>query len=219
MVKCVFPNARARISEGRVTVAITRDPATDLLRTRVDVDATATGRAGQYLITLALNGPLDLSGEGQNLQNLRVDVTSDPPLSQSEAFAQLLGTAPRDNGDFNQAQANQAYAGAVLQVLAAPLFSGVERSVAQALGLDSVSFEYRFDEPLAVQFSKALNDRVFVTYRRSFGAGAEGNTAISSGRTPFELSIEYRLHGNLRVGLKTDESRITTLTLGKTFRF
>ena len=214
-----FPNARARVSEGRVTVAITRDPTTDLLRTRVDVDATATGRAGQYLITLVLNGPLDLSGEGQNLQNLRVDVTSDPPLSQSEAFAQLLGTAPRGNGDFSQAQANQAYAGAVLQVLSAPLFSGVERSVAQALGLDSVSFEYRFDEPLAVQFSKAISDRVFVTYRRSFGATANGDTAISSGRTPFELSIEYQLRGHLRVGLKTDESKITTLTLGQTFRF
>ncbi len=214
-----FPNARARVTEGRVIVAITRDPATDLLRTRVDVDATATGRAGQYLITLALNGPLDLSGEGQNLQNLRVDVTSNPPLSQSEAFAQLLGTAPRDNGDFNSNQANQAYAGAVLQVLSAPLFSGVERSVAQALGLDSVSFDYRFDEPLSVQFAKALNDRVFVTYRRSFGASSNGNTAVSSGRTPFELSIEYQLRGNLRLGLKTDESRITTLTLGKTFRF
>ena len=214
-----FPNARARVSEGRVTIAITRDPATDLLRTRVDVDATATGRAGQYLITLSLNGPLDLSGEGQNLQNLRVDVTSNPPLSQSEAFAQLLGTAPRDSSDFSQSQANQAYAGAVLQVLSAPLFSGVERSVAQALGLDSVSFEYRFDEPLSVQFAKALNDRVFVTYRRSFGASSNGDTAISSGRTPFELSIEYQLRGNLRVGLKTDESRITTLTLGQTFRF
>ena len=214
-----FPNARARITEGRVTVAVTRDPTTDLLRTRVDVDASATGRAGQYVITLALNGPLDLSGNDSNLQNVRVDVSSDPPLSQSEAFAQLLGTAPRDNGDFSQSEANQAYAGAVLQVLSAPLFSGVERSVAQALGLDSVSFEYRFDEPLSVQFAKALNDRVFVTYRRSFGATADGNTAISSGRTPFELSIEYRLKGNLRLGLKTDESRITTLTLGKTFRF
>ncbi len=214
-----FPNARARVSEGRVTIALTRDPATDLLRTRVDVDATATGRAGQYLITLALNGPLDLSGEGQNLQNLRVDVTSNPPLSQSEAFAQLLGTAPRDSGDFSQSEANQAYAGAVLQVLSAPLFSGVERSVAQALGLDSVSFEYRFDEPLSVQFAKALNDRVFVTYRRSFGASTNGDLAISSGRTPFELSIEYQLRGNLRLGLKTDESRLTTLTLGQTFRF
>ena len=216
-----FPNARARVSEGRVTVAITRDPATDLLRTRVDIDATATGRAGGYLITLALNGPLDLSGEGQNLRNLRVDVTSDPYLSQSQAFAQLLGTAPRSDSDgsFSSNDMNQAYAGAVLQVLSAPLFSGVERSVAQALGLDSVSFEYRFDEPLSVQFAKALNDRVFVTYRRSFGSTQGVSEGATSGRTPFELSIEYQLKGNLRLGVKTDESRITTLTLGQTFRF
>ena len=216
-----FPNARARVTQGRVTVAITRDPATDLLRTRVDIDATATGRAGRYLITLGLSGPLDLSGQSQNLQNLRVDVTSDPPLSQSEAFAQLLGTAPRPdaNGNVTSNDMNQAYAGAVLQVLSAPLFSGVERSVAQALGLDSVSFEYRFDEPLSVQFSKSLTDRVFVTYRRSFGAATGTSEATTSGRTPFELSIEYQIKGNLRLGLKTDESRITTLTLGKTYRF
>ena len=216
-----FPNARARVTEGRVTVAITRDPATDLLRTRVDIDATASGRAGGYLITLALNGPLDLSGGGQNLGNLRVDVTSDPYLSQSQAFAQLLGTAPRGdaNGEFSSNDMNQAYAGAVLQVLSAPLFSGVERSVAQALGLDSVSFEYRFDEPLSVQFAKALNDRVFVTYRRSFGSIQGINEGATSGRTPFELSIEYRLKGNLRLGLRTDESKVTTLTLGQTYRF
>ena len=216
-----FPNARARVTQGRVTVAITRDPATDLLRTRVDIDATATGRAGRYLITLGLSGPLDLSGEGQNLHNLRVEVSSDPPLSQSEAFAQLLGTAPRagSGGFASTSELNQAYAGAVLQVLSAPLFSGVERSVAQALGLDSVSFEYRFDEPLAVQFSKSLTDRVFVTYRRSFGAASGTSTATNSGRTPFELSIEYQIKGNLSLGLKTDESRVTTLTLGKTYRF
>lgn len=216
-----FPNARARVTEGRVTVAITRDPATDLLRTRVDIEATATGRAGRYLITLALNGPLDLAGGNQNLQNLRVDVTSDPPLSQSEAFAQLLGTAPRTdaNGNFSSNDANSAYAGAVLQVLSAPLFSGVERSVAQALGLDSVSFEYRFNEPLAVQFSKSLTDRVFVTYRRSFGTSESTGGGLSSGRAPFDLSIEYLLKGNLRLGLKTDQSRVTTLTLGQTYRF
>ena len=170
---------------------------------------------------MALNGPLDLDGGGQNLRNLRVDVTSNPPLSQSEAFAQLLGTAPRtdENGNFSSNDANAAYAGAVLQVLSAPLFSGVERSVAQALGLDSVSFDYRFDEPLAVQLSKSLTDRVFVTYRRSFGATNSLSQGTTSGRTPFELSIEYQIKGNLRLGLKTDESRITTLTLGQTYRF
>ena len=216
-----FPNARARVGQGRVTVAINRDPATDLLRTRVDIDATATGRAGQYLITLELNGPLDLSGDGSNLRNLRVDVSSDPPLSQSEAFAQLLGTAPRGaaDGTFTVAEANQAYAGAVLQVLAAPLFAGVEQSVAQALGLDSVSFEYNFDEPLAVQFSKALGDRVFLTYRRSFGNAQSLNGVVGSSRTPYQLSLEYRLKGNLRLGVRTDESQVYTLTLGQTYRF
>ena len=82
-----------------------------------------------------------------------------------------------------------------------------------------MSFEYRFDEPLSVQFAKALNDRVFVTYRRSFGSTQGISEGANSNRTPFDLSIEYRLKGNLRLGLRTDESQITTLTLGQTFRF
>ncbi|MBV9467678.1 MAG: translocation/assembly module TamB domain-containing protein, partial [Abitibacteriaceae bacterium] len=89
-----FPNATARVTNGEITVAASRDPVTDTLRSRADIDATAVGRSGQYQITLTLRGPLDFSSE--NTQNLRVDVTSNPPLSQDEAFAQLLGTSLRE---------------------------------------------------------------------------------------------------------------------------
>jgi hypothetical protein len=38
--------------------------------------------------------------------------------------------------------------------LSAPLFSGIEQTIANPLGLTSVSFEYRFNEPLAVNSPK-----------------------------------------------------------------
>ncbi|HEX9997581.1 MAG TPA: translocation/assembly module TamB domain-containing protein [Abditibacterium sp.] len=209
-----FPNARARVQEGRVTLALNRDPETDALRTRVEIDATARGQAGRYAITLRLRGPLDL-GTGST-QGLKIDVSSNPPLSQNEAFQQLLGTVPTDEGS-----ANQAYASSVLSVLSAPLFSGVEQTIAQTLGLTSVGFEYRFNEPLAVQFTKALGDRVFVSYRRSLGSGSNTgvNAGGASGRTPFELRIEYRIKGDVLVGLQTDERQIPSLTVQKSLRF
>ncbi len=214
-----FPNARARIEDGRISINVTRDAETDLPRTRLEVDATARGQAGRYAITLHLRGPLQFDArDSQNASNLRVEVTSNPALSQDEAFQQLLGILPRGslnaNGTVNVASTNQAYAQAVLQLVSAPFFSGFERSVAQALGLSSVSFEYRFNEPLAFEISKALGDRILITYRRSLGA-----TQISDGRTPFQLRVDYRLKGDIFLGLRLDERQVQTLTLGKSWRF
>ena len=214
-----FPNARARVEEGTVLINVGRDPETDLPRTRLDVDALARGRSGRYTVTLRLRGPLNFDGRGaQKNSNLQIDVSSNPPLSQDEAFSQLLGLSPRGfqraDGGTDVAAANQAYAQAVLQLVAAPFFSGFERSVAQALGLSSVSFEYRFNEPLAFEVSRALGDRVMVSYRRTLGP-----TQISAGRAPYELRIDYRIKGDYFVGLKTDERGIRTFTLQKSYRF
>jgi len=214
-----FPNARARVEEGNVSINVARDPETDLPRIRLDVDALARGQSGRYTVTLKLHGPLQFDArDSQKESNLQIDVSSNPPLSQDEAFAQLLGIAPRDfqrqGGGTNVAAANQAYAQAVLQVVSAPFFSGFERSVAQALGLSNVSFEYRFNEPLAFELSKAVGDRVVVTYRRTFGA-----TQLSAGKNPFELRVDYRIKGDYFLGIKTDERNVRTLTLQKSLRF
>ncbi|RYG66352.1 hypothetical protein EON80_15585 [bacterium] len=198
-----FPNARARVEEGRVTIAMNRDPETDGLRTRVEIDATARGTAGRYSITLRLRGPLDMGSN--STQNLKIDVTSNPPLSQNDAFQQLLGTVPNSDGS-----TNQAYASSVLSVLSAPLFSGVEETLAQTLGLSSVGLEYRINEPLAVQVTKELGDRVIVSYRRSIG---NASSSSASGRTPFELRVEYRLKGNYTIGVETDERRVPAITI------
>ena len=211
-----FPNATARLTEGEVSVNITRDPVADAIRSRVEIDASATGRAGAYNITLAVRGPLDFGSE--NEQNLRVDVSSDPPLAKDEAFALLTGTSLRElesqNGGVVRAEdANRVYARAVVSLLASPLFAGIERTLEEALGLSSITLDYRFEEPLSVQFGKAVGDRVYVTYRRSVGP------AFSGARTPYTLRVEYRIKGGLQLGVQTDETGRNQLTLNKTFRF
>jgi hypothetical protein len=159
---------------------------------------------------------------------LRVDVTSNPPLAQDEAFAQLFGTSMRgdDNEPISGGRANQAYARAVLSLVSSPLFSGLERTIEQLFGLTSVTFEYRFNEPLFVQVGKAIGDRIFVTYRRSVTNGNRsqsilGGVAVSGGYfapSNQTLRIEYRIKGDYQLSFQADDFR-SKLALEKTWRF
>jgi hypothetical protein len=205
-----FPSATARIEEGEISIDVSRDPVTLLLRSRATIDATARGQVGRYQITIVLRGPLDL-GQGTNNnegQNLRVDVTSNPPLSQDEAFAQLTGTSVRDS----DGGTNQAYASAIVNLLSAPLFAGLERSLEEALGLNSLTLDYRLNEPIGIQLGKALNDRVFITYRRSL---SRGNATQSA----YEISVDFRVKGGVQVGVRADELGRKQVTIEKTIRF
>ena len=141
-------------------------------------------------------------------QNLRVDVTSNPPLSQDEAFAQLTGTSLRET----TGGTNQAYARAVVNLLSAPLFSGLERSLEEAFGLNSLTLDYRLNEPIGLQLGKAIGDRVFVTYRRSLTRGNISQPA-------YTLRVDVRVKGGVQVGVQTDERGRNQITVEKTIRF
>ena len=211
-----FPSATARIQEGEISIDVSRDPVTLALRSRATIDATARGQVGRYQITIVLRGPLDLGGNnGLNNrndngggQNLRVDVTSNPPLSQDEAFAQLTGTSLRET----TGGTNQAYARAVVNLLSAPLFSGLERSLEEAFGLNSLTLDYRLNEPIGLQLGKAIGDRVFVTYRRSLTRGNISQPA-------YTLRVDVRVKGGVQVGVQTDERGRNQITVEKTIRF
>lgn len=210
-----FPSVNARISEGRIRFNIARDAATDTIRSSADIDATARGQSGRYQITLGLHGPLDFGSN--NIQNLRVDVTSNPPLSQDEAFAQLTGTSLRDldngGGNLPGSKVNQAYAGAVLSLISAPLFAGIERSLEEVLGLSSITLDYRFNEPLSVQFGKAVGDRVYISYRRSLSENKLGES------TSYTFRIDYRIKGDYQLGLQFDDRKRQQISIDKTWRF
>ncbi len=207
-----FPRAQARITEGELIIAASRDAATGIIRTNVTIDATATGRVGRYQITIHVQGPLDLGTASE--QNLKVDVSSNPPLSQDEAFQQLFGTGQL-GGDVNR-----KYTQALLNVLSAPLFGSLEQSLGKAFGLDTLSVEYRLNEPLAIQLGKAIGDRIYVSYRRTVAGVKPGELRPSS------LRIEYRLKGDLqlvyeaeRQGLQVGEENRHRITLEKRWRF
>lgn len=203
-----FPNARARLESGEITITARRDPVTDILRLRAEIDATARGRTGRYEITLRVRGPLD-TGE-RSTQALRVDVSSNPPLSSDQAFARLLGTAALNRGDAGGQE--EAYARALVGFLSGPLFSGLERSLERTLGLDSIALDYRVDEPIGIEVGKAIGDRLYLSYRRALSRG-------SNEKTPFDLRIEYRIKGNFQIGIESDETDTHRIILRKSWRF
>ena len=214
-----FPNASARIEKATVEIEVTRDAVTRALRPRATIEATARGQVGRYAITIGLNGPLDLGNS--NEQNLRVDVTSNPPLSQDEAFAQLTGTALRnlDTGNLLTGnEANQAYARAVVGLLSAPLFSGLERTLEQSLGLNSLTLDYRLNEPLGIEVGKAIGDRIFVTYRRSLVSGTT-TSSTTIDQPSSSVRVDLRITGGVQLGVEADNLGRRRVTLEKTFRF
>ena len=223
-----FPGANARIVSGRVDVAVGRDPETRLLRPIITLDVTARGQAGSDTITLSLQGPLDL---GQNprgpiaalgpaatpgtleTNDLRVEITSSRGLSQDEAFARLLGTSRRGaSGEaLTSGQTNRAYAQAVVSVVSAPLFSGLERTLEDILGLSSLTLEYRFNEPSVIQIGKALGERVYVTYRRTIGGGRfEASSNVGLAPRGDSLRVEYRLKGDVQVVYQISRDQLGT---------
>jgi hypothetical protein len=203
-----FPNARVRLVSGEFNIAARRD-VSGTMRLRVEIDVTARGRSGRYEITLRLRGPLD-TGE-ESTQDLRVDVTSNPPLSSDEAFSQLLGMAVLNRGDL-EGEGNENYARAIVGFLSGPLFSGIERTLEDALGLDTIALDYRIDEPIGIEIGKAIGDRLFITYRRALQSTA-------GEKTPFDLRIDYRIKGDIELGLETNERDERKLTIQKRWRF
>jgi hypothetical protein len=206
--QAIFPGARTRITEGEISVTARRNLLTGQLNTRTDIDATAEGRSGLYLITLHLHGPLDT---GQiTSQQLLVDISSDPPLSRDQAFAQLLGTAIFNTP--NLEDRDQAYAQMVLGALSGPLFSGIESTLAKTLGLSSIGLDYQLNQPIGIEIGKAIGSRLYLSYQRSLGRTA-------SEPTPYEFQLQYRVKGGWELGLKMNEQDQKTLTLEKRWQF
>ncbi len=187
-VRFAFRPTQARIIKGELRVTADRDKNTNLLRTLVDINATARGQVGKYTITLEVVGPLDFGSE--TTQNLKINVTSNPPLSQDQSFALLLGTRGEGLGE-------EDYKDAILSVVSSPLLSGIEQSLQRILGLDTLALEYRFNEPLTVQVGKSFGDRVYVSYRRILGDQVTTGTGER-----YTLRMEYRLRTMLQLGLE-----------------
>ena len=94
------------------------------------------------------------------------------------------------------------------------VFEPIEEGIAQALGLDQVSFDYGFDQPLRVDARKEVLPRLFISYNRDMG---EGHFLESRE----QWTVSYRLFQRLYLGWRHEAQtgRSDRIILEGSFRF
>ncbi|MFH1312444.1 MAG: translocation/assembly module TamB domain-containing protein [Candidatus Eisenbacteria bacterium] len=167
----------------------------DRLNPMIDLRAQSRVRAYKALQTTAYTVNLDIAG---SLDEVRVDLTSDPPLDRSNILSLLTLGVTRDQlaGPDNGGPTT----GEVLRVRAEELtgrvVSGyVTRSVADLMGLKDLSiegnlFNPRGDQGAFLVASKDLYERVEVTYSTNIGHFNENRI-----RMDYRLSRRFSLQG------------------------
>jgi hypothetical protein len=175
----------------------------------------ATGRSARYRITAQFNGLLNAT----NPEDLRLSVSSDPALSESQILA-LIGTKGQIetalSGDVNRALV-AGFTQALSSSVVPGLLSGVEQGLATAFGLEEFSLEYAPDAPLTLSLLKRFPDpfeRFLVSYTRSV------QTRNAPGvPEPYTLRLLYEIGPRLQLGVTTDERRDTTFLLRGTLTY
>jgi autotransporter translocation and assembly factor TamB len=121
--------------------------------------------------------------------HLQPQLSSDPPLPQTDVLALLFGTVPGQNNlDFelralqnpNERQANILTTRAT-QALASPISSEVGKVVEQTFGVDTFQLSPSFIDPYTTQtksvnpsarltIGKRISDRAYLTFSRSLNS-------------------------------------------------
>jgi hypothetical protein len=248
-----FPTARFRV-EGTVDIAYSPEPSTPAAPVapatlRVDLTANArvrgtdpnTGQRQSYDVTLTIRGPLTaenyqagatLISEAQPGQQLTIQATSDPPLSQDQILALLgmqsaLQAVARGGASAQDALRNtvtDAFTGAVLPTL----FNPVETSIERSLGLEDFSIDFALDQPTQILMTKKLYGHFHVTYTQAITTGGYHGPSVapSSGITPatslnlYTVELFYKFSNRYRLGYRFAEpSGNDAVLLNTTFRF
>ena len=142
-----------------------------------DLDVAASARISSYILRVLLSG---------RLSNPQVDLSSDPPLPQSDVIALLvLGrtTAGLDRAKSSGIDGIVAGMGASLAV------NQLRALVGDHLPFDTADVEVGDDgAPARVQVGRYVGEKLFIRYGRSLGRDAED-----------QIEVEWKLGPNLRV--------------------
>jgi autotransporter translocation and assembly factor TamB len=147
--------------------------------------------ATPYVITLTITGPLD---------EVVVDIISDPPLDKSNIVSLLTLGATREQLAGKDTESKDASASGVLleraQSLSSQKIAGyTSRKVGTLLGLEQLTIEgnlFRFDESWGPQLlaSKKISPRMEITYTTTVGHFNERSI-----RLDYRLSRHFSLEG------------------------
>ncbi len=161
------------------------------LKAETKVTTYRATEATPYLVTLAISGALD---------QVVVEITSDPPLDKSNILSLLTIGATREQLAGKDAEGRDASISGVLieraQSLSSQKITGyTSRKVGNLLGLERLTIEgnlFRFDQSWGPQLlaSKKLSRRMELTYITTVGHSNE-----NSFRLDYRLSKHFSLEG------------------------
>jgi hypothetical protein len=199
-----LPRATMQITQFEVNYALKpadthSDPAELLLTGDVRGQAEAILRADQGSRDDSVRIIMDISGALPD--QIRVNATSEPPLTETQIFA-LLGGIPFatvTQGVVRDSDLAEVLSEQFLSTLAAAfrlrVFEPFEDELKRALGLDQLTVHFTYDQPVSVKLGKYLLQDLLITYERSMAEGPD----------IYDLNVSYILPRGIRVSYHTDE--------------
>ncbi len=171
----IFQGRRFEIQRARVTFAGKTPPDPDL-------DVEAQYRAREYTVRIRITG---------TTQHPSLNLSSDPPLDQSDILAVILFGKPVSQLDDSQGQILQSQALALLASYVAP---ELQRSVLDTFGLASLTFSMPTgDTAGTIGVGRYFGDDLFVSVARDFGGPSGGSTRQLQGLVGSSVTIQYSL--------------------------
>lgn len=146
------------------------------------LDVEAQYRAGEYLVRIRITG---------TAKNPNLNLSSDPPLGQSDILAVILFGKPASQLNDSQGQVLQSQAFALLASYVAP---ELQRSVLDTLGLTSLTFSMPTgDTAGTIGVGRYFGDDLFVSVARDFGGPSGGTARQLQGLVGSSVTIQYFL--------------------------
>ncbi len=146
------------------------------------LDVEAQYRTGEYQIQVRITG---------TAKHPSLDLSSDPPLDQSDILAVILFGKPASQLNDSQGQVLQSQAFALLASYVAP---ELQRSVLDTFGLTSLTFSMPTgDTAGTIGVGRYFGDDVFVSVARDFGGPSGGTNRELQGLVGSSVTIQYFL--------------------------
>ncbi len=152
------------------------------------LDVEAQYRTGEYLVRIRISG---------TAKHPNLDLSSDPPLDQSDILAVVLFGKPASQLNDSQGQVLQSQAFALLASYVAP---ELQRSVLDTFGLTSLTFSMPTgDTAGTIGVGRYFGDDLFVSVARDFGGPSGGTSRQLQGLVGSSVTIQYYLTPSVTV--------------------
>ena len=201
-----FEGNRYRVTRGSIASSnpAAFDPFFDI---EVETDIRVPSQT--YRVTLGVSGTMD---------RLDVELSSDPPLQESEIFALLLGDIRDPQAAeiralrAQETSRQELFQAGAARLLTSPLSSGVGRVVEESFGVDSFEIAPSFSDPSAQQSSQLIpTARLLIGKRISDRAHITFSRAVSGANQDLIVVLEYDQNDRLSWVLSQNADRTYAL--------